>query len=138
MPKMIRKGPQNRHEKVLVTLMSGKPVTPDEIRECFKGTDQENVLYRLATNIWNMRLDGADIKVHKKGRKVEAYQLMNPQDFDSIGRYMHGGTIKISKKKVEVATDPASCNLNVEVATEFEVETEVNVEVENLDTAEVE
>jgi hypothetical protein len=85
---MIRTGKQNRHEKITVTLLSGKPVTPTEIADVFKGTDQEAVLYRLSTNIYNIRLDGGVIKVHKSGRSVTAYQLMNPQDFDANGRYI--------------------------------------------------
>ena len=85
---MIRTGKQNRHEKITVTLLSGKPVTPAEIQEVFKGTDQEKVLYRLSTNIYNIRLDGGKIKVIKDGRKVVAYQLLNPQDFDKNGRFI--------------------------------------------------
>ena len=80
-------GKPNRHEKVAVVLLSGKPVTPDEIRTVFDGTDQEKVLYRLSTNIYNIRRDGGVVRVHKSGRKVTAYQLMNPDDFDSNGRY---------------------------------------------------
>jgi hypothetical protein len=84
----IRKGKQNRHEKITVTLLSGKPVTPDEIKAVFKGTDQESVLYRLPTNIYNIRKDGGIIKVHKSGRNVTAYQLVNYTEFDAKGRYV--------------------------------------------------
>jgi NAD-dependent oxidoreductase involved in siderophore biosynthesis len=59
---MIRKGKVNRHEKVTQVLLSGKPVTPDEIRSVFVGTDQEKVLYRLSTNIYNIRKDGRFIQ----------------------------------------------------------------------------
>ena len=81
-------GKINRHEKIASVLLSGKPVSPDEIRECFKGSDQESVLYRLSTNIYNIRKDGGVIKVHKDGRKVTAYQLMNPDEFNASGRYI--------------------------------------------------
>ena len=84
----VRKGKQNRHEKITVTLLSGKPVTPDEIKAVFKGTDQESVLYRLPTNIYNIRKDGGIIKVHKSGRNVTAYQLVNHTEFDANGRYV--------------------------------------------------
>lgn len=89
MSQSVRKGRQNRHEKITVLLLSGKPVSPAEIQEVFKGTDQEKVLYRLSTNIYNIRKDGGVIKVHKNGRNVAAYQLMNPEDFDSNGRFVH-------------------------------------------------
>jgi hypothetical protein len=88
MTNTIRKGKQNRHEKITVTLLSGKPVTPDEIKAVFKGTDQESVLYRLPTNIYNIRKDGGIIKVHKSGRNVTAYQLVNYTEFDAKGRYV--------------------------------------------------
>ena len=83
----VRKGKVNRHEKITQVLLSGKPVTPDEIAEVFKGTDQEAVLYRLSTNIYNIRLDGGIVKVIKNGRNVQAYQLVNYTEFDAKGRY---------------------------------------------------
>jgi len=84
----IRKGKVNRHEKITQVLLSGKPVSPDEIAAVFKGTDQEAVLYRLSTNIYNIRKDGGIVKVIKTGRKVTAYQLVNFTEFDKNGRYV--------------------------------------------------
>lgn len=78
----------NRHEKIAQVLLSGKPVSPDEIHACFKGTDQESVLYRLSTNIYNIRKDGGIVKVIKEGRKVTAYQLVNFEEFNANGRYV--------------------------------------------------
>lgn len=78
----------NRHEKVACVLLSGKPVSPAEIEACFKGTDQEAVLYRLSTNIYNIRKDGGIVRVHKDGRKVTAYQLVNFEEFSPEGRYI--------------------------------------------------
>ena len=83
----VRKGKINRHEKITQVLLSGKPVTPDEIKSVFTGTDQEKVLYRLSTNIYNIRKDGGIVKVIKDGRKVTAYQLVNYTEFDAKGRY---------------------------------------------------
>lgn len=84
----VRKGKPNRHEKITQVMLSGKPVTPSEIAEVFKGTDQEAVLYRLSTNIYNIRKDGGIVKVIKDGRKVQAYQLVNYTEFDKNGRYV--------------------------------------------------
>jgi len=81
-------GKINRHEKIAVTLLSGKPVTPEEIKSVFAGTDQESVLYRLSTNIYNIRKDGGIVKVHKEGRKVSAYQLVNYTEFNEHGRFI--------------------------------------------------
>ena len=83
----VRKGKVNRHEKITIVLLSGKPVSPQEIADVFKGTDQESVLYRLSTNIYNIRKDGGIIKVIKDGRKVTGYQLVNNDQFDANGRF---------------------------------------------------
>jgi hypothetical protein len=101
MTNTVRKGKQNRHEKITVTLLSGKPVTPDEIKAVFKGTDQESVLYRLPTNIYNIRKDGGIIKVHKSGRNVTAYQLVNYTEFDANGRYVGPTQPVVSQEVVE-------------------------------------
>jgi len=100
--KTIRKGKINRHEKITILLLSGKPVSPREIFHVFEGTDQEKVLYRLSTNIYNIRLDGGVIKVHKDGRKVKAYQLMNPQDFNADGRFVGRKSAESVNKTVEI------------------------------------
>ncbi len=78
----------NRHEKIAAVMLSGKPVSPAEIEACFKGTDQESVLYRLSTNIYNIRKDGGIVKVIKDGRRVTAYQLVNFEEFSPEGRYV--------------------------------------------------
>ena len=78
----------NRHEKIAAILKCGKPVSPVELLSVFKGTDQEKVMYRLSTNIYNIRKDGGVVKVHKNGRNVTGYQLMNPEEFNNDGRYI--------------------------------------------------
>jgi hypothetical protein len=96
----VRKGKINRHEKITQVLLSGKPVSPQEIADVFKGTNQEAVLYRLSTNIYNIRKDGGVVKVIKSGRKVTGYQLVNHSEFDANGRYQ--GPIKAAPfNKVE-------------------------------------
>ena len=95
----IRKGKTNRHEKITQVLLSGKPVSPDEIHAVFKGTDQEAVLYRLSTNIYNIRRDGGIVKVIKSGRKVTGYQLVNFEQFDKNGRFIQ----PVAKKATTVA-----------------------------------
>jgi len=106
MIRTVRSGKQNRHEKVTVTLLSGNPVSPDEIKACFAGTDQESVLYRLSTNIYNIRRDGGIVKVHKAGRKVSAYQLVNHTEFNSSGRYI-GRPVKVETPVVEEQVEMA-------------------------------
>ena len=101
---VVRKGKQNRHEKITQVMLSGKPVTIDEIKSVFAGTDQEAVLYRLSTNIYNIRLDGGNIKVIKNGRKVQAYQLLNPEAFDKNGRFIVQSTAPVAEVAEQTET----------------------------------
>lgn len=94
MSRTVRKGRINRHEKITQCLLSGDIIHPNDIREVFKGSDQEKVLYRLSTNIYNIRKDGGIVKVYKDGRNVVGYQLINPTEFDSTGRYV-GPQVKV-------------------------------------------
>ena len=78
----------NRHERIAQILLSGKPVSPQEIVSCLAGTDQADVAYRLSTNIYNIRKDGGVVKVYKTGRNVTGYQLLNIDEFNANGRYV--------------------------------------------------
>lgn len=99
----VRKGKVNRHEKITQCLLSGKPVSPQEIADVFKGTNQESVLYRLSTNIYNIRKDGGIIRVLKDGRKVSGYQLVNHTEFDANGRYRGSQKVAPVVIKTEVS-----------------------------------
>ena len=109
----VRKGKVNRHEKITQVLLSGKPVTPAEISAVFKGTDQEAVLYRLSTNIYNIRKDGGVVKVIKNGRSVQAYQLVNFDQFDANGRFKGASTP--AKSPVAKAAAPVAQQSTVTV-----------------------
>lgn len=78
----------NRHEKIAAILRNGQPISPEDIRNALKGTDQEEVLYRLSTNIYNIKKDGGVIRVYKDKRRVSAYQLINADQFNEHGRYI--------------------------------------------------
>jgi len=122
--KLVHKGKTNRHEKVCQVLLSGKPVHPDEIRASFKGTQQEEVLYRLSTNIYNIRKDGGIVKVTKDGRSVQSYQLVNPQEFNKEGRFIGSG-----KKGPRIHTKPVEVLDEVAMRSGPEVSSEVQTEV---------
>lgn len=100
----VRKGKINRHEKITQVLLSGNPVSPDEIAKVFEGTDQEAVLYRLSTNIYNIRKDGGIVKVIKEGRSVKAYQLVNYTEFNANGRYV-GKIVPATAEVTEQVTE---------------------------------
>lgn len=101
----VRKGKINRHEKVTQVLLSGFPVSPADIIAVFKGTAQEKVMYRLSTNIYNIRKDGGIVKVIKNGRVVQGYQLVNPGDFSEHGRFV--GKAKKVKAPAKVVPEVA-------------------------------
>ena len=77
--------------KIAVVMKSGEAIKVDQFKQIFAGTTVEPVLYRLSTNIWNIKRVGGIIKVHKDGRNVEAYQLMNGDEFDDNGFYVGKG-----------------------------------------------
>jgi hypothetical protein len=107
----VRKGKINRHEKITQVLLSGKPVSPDEIKSVFTGTNQEAVLYRLSTNIYNIRKDGGIVKVIKDGRKVTGYQLVNADQFDANGRFKGNQQLQTNAtpvKSVVVQSEPVT------------------------------
>ena len=81
------------HNKIAVVLKSGEPVTKEQIYSIFKDTKIEPVLYRLSTNIWNLKKEGGIVKTHKDGRKIVAYQLMNSNEFDNNGFWVGKGTV---------------------------------------------
>ena len=109
----VRKGKINRHERITQILINGKPVSPAEILECLKGTDQEKVGYRLSTNVYNIRKDGGIVKVLKQGRKVTGYQLINFDQFDANGRFK--GTVAKSPSGVAKQSSDESFTQSVAV-----------------------
>ena len=103
MSKAIRVGRINRHEKVCQVMLSGKVLSPTEIRSVFVGTPMEKESYRLPQNICAIKADGCIVKVTKDGRKVTGYQLMNPQNFNAEGRYIQkpATSVVVEKKTIQ-------------------------------------
>ena len=70
-------------QKLLTVMVSGKPVTIDEIDATL---GKEIYMYRLSTYIWHViTFANGVVKPTKDGRKVTAYQLVN---VDEIKEYM--------------------------------------------------
>lgn len=63
-------------ESVLIVLLSGKPVTLDEITTTLAG---KIVPGRIATYMWVLKLHGAVITRTKVGNKIASYTLTNPE-----------------------------------------------------------
>lgn len=78
-------------EKLLTLMVSGEPVTRDEI-ETKLGS--EIYTYRLSTYIWHIKtIANGVVRPIKDGRKVTAYQLVN---VDEVKKYLD--TIGIQNK----------------------------------------
>ena len=69
-------------EKLLTVMISGKPVTKEEIETTLGG---EIYMYRLSTYMWHIKTHANGVvKTIKDGRKAPRYQLMNASDVKSL------------------------------------------------------
>jgi hypothetical protein len=70
-------------EKLLTVMVSGQPVTVEEIDATL---GKEIHMYRLSTYIWHIKtFANGTVKAIKDGRKVTAYQITNPSE---VKKYM--------------------------------------------------
>lgn len=70
-------------QKLLTIMISGKPVTVEEVDTLL---GNEIYMYRLSTYMWHIKtVANGVIKAIKTGRKVTAYQLVN---VDQVKEYM--------------------------------------------------
>ena len=70
-------------QKLLTLMISGKPVTIEEIDTLL---GKEIYMYRLSTYIWHIKtVANGVVRAIKTGRKVTAYQLVN---VDQVKDYM--------------------------------------------------
>lgn len=71
-------------QKLLTIMVSGKPVTIDEIDATL---GKEIYMYRLSTYMWHIKTQANGVvKPIKDGRKVSAYQIVN---VDEVKEYMN-------------------------------------------------
>ena len=75
-----------RNERICQVLLDGRPHMVSEFHNIFKGTDMENIIYRISTYIYMIKNMGGNVLVHRNGRCVDGYQLLNYKHFDSNGR----------------------------------------------------
>jgi hypothetical protein len=77
-------------QKLLTIMISGKPVTLEEIDTLL---GKEIYMYRISTYMWHIKTNANGvIKAIKDGRKVTGYQLMNVNE---VKKYMD--TVGITK-----------------------------------------
>lgn len=119
-------------EKLLTVMISGKPVTKDEIETTLGG---EIYMYRLSTYIWHIKTHANGvIKAIKDGRKVTAYQLMNVADvkqyMSRLGITNSGFTPKVKALDEIKTTEIKAPVVKAPVAEQLEV---IEVEVQDAE-----
>ena len=83
-----KEGKQGLWNKVVIPMLSGDPITPEQLKEYFKNDAKISYFIpnRLSTIAWQIKtFEGGIVRVIKSGKKVTSYQLMNAKDFDSNG-----------------------------------------------------
>jgi len=70
-------------QKLLTVMISGNPVTKDEVNTLL---GNEIYMYRISTYMWHIKtIANGIIRIIKDGRKVTSYQLVN---VDEVKEYM--------------------------------------------------
>ena len=92
-------------EKLLTIMVSGKPVTVEEIDATL---GKEIYMYRLSTYMWHIKtMANGVVKAIKDGRRVTAYQLINVEDIkkylDMTGISKSGFTPGSVEKKPSIS-----------------------------------
>lgn len=123
-------------QKLLTVMISGKPVTVDEIDTLL---GKEIYMYRLSTYMWHIKTNANGvIKPVKEGRKCVAYQLCNVKEvkeyMDRVGitksGYAPGAAEKApsTSKAVKKLADLGAKKVDkVETVTETEVESDLEI-----------
>ena len=121
-------------EKLITVLMSGNPVTKEEIETTLGNEIQ---MYRLSTYIWDIKTHANGIiKVNKDGRKIVSYQLMNVDEMKSYMKRTGANTkpsapvAKVAKPKVKKLKD-----LQAQPAVAADAETDSVTEITDTETS---
>lgn len=109
MPRGLSTKPR-AEERLMHLMMTGQPVTLDEIESKI---GNEIYMYRISAYILAIKNLGGVTRPHREGRKVVAYQLMNPEkckehfkkrgftdkDFEPSGKQLKPTVAKIAAQK---------------------------------------
>ncbi len=114
----------SRWENLLSVFSNGGPVTLKEIED----TMEYSNMYRIGCVIYEIKLNGGVIKVHKNGRKVEAYELVNVKEMIDKVLTPRGFSVKPI-----VGRDSGINNLS-----DLQAKTQTKVSKQKIETLEVE
>jgi hypothetical protein len=130
-------------EKLLTVMVTGKPVTIEEIDATL---GQEIHMYRLSTYIWHIKTHANGVvKAIKDGRKVAAYQLVNVDEVKeflnrtgvSKSNFVPGQTTKIVRTKKNTTTPAKVVTLDDLKASPAESQVEEVTVVDEMQITEV-
>ena len=79
MARTISKNPR-RWERVLMVLANGGVISKEQIG----ATMQYDAMYRISTEMWWLKKQGAVVKTHKTGREVSGYELVNVKEMVKV------------------------------------------------------
>lgn len=101
-----RKEPR-RWERLLMVLANGGVITKEQIG----ATMQYDAMYRISTEMWALKVNGAVVKTHRAGRTVTGYELVNVKDMIKVLKdrgFAPLPLVAVKAKPVKTVTKPAA------------------------------
>lgn len=136
-----------RWERLLQVLVNGGVITKEQIGASMN----YDAIYRISTEMWWLKKQGAVVKTHKTGRTVTGYELMNVKEMlkvlkdrgfgplDLVGPKAKPVKVKTATKTVAKVTKPAKAKTKpVKSMDELKSEaTEITPQVMEVSTDDV-
>ena len=106
MARTISKNPR-RWERLLMVLVNGGSISKEQIG----ATMQYDAVYRLSTEMWWLKKQGAVVKTHKTGREVTGYELINVKEMIKVLKdrgFAPLPLVAVKSKPAKVAAKPVA------------------------------
>jgi hypothetical protein len=106
MARTISKNPR-RWERLLMVLANGGVISKEQIG----ATMQYDAMYRISTEMWALKVQGAIVKTHKTGREVTGYELVNVKEMIKLLKdrgFAPLELVAVKSKPAKVAAKPVA------------------------------
>ena len=106
MARTISKNPR-RWERLLMVLANGGVISKEQIG----ATMQYDAMYRISTEMWALKVQGAIVKTHKTGREVTGYELVNVKEMIKLLKDLGFAPLElvaVKSKPAKVAAKPVA------------------------------
>jgi hypothetical protein len=106
MARTISKNPR-RWERLLMVLANGGVISKEQIG----ATMQYDAMYRISTEMWWLKKQGAVVKTHKTGREVTGYELVNVKEMIKVLKdrgFAPLPLVAVKSKPAKVAAKPVA------------------------------